>query len=180
MTKKRDRVKTTPEAYEMERRINTMLGELTRLRIELETEKTKKSQLISEMLSLASGKSLIFRKFPTIKDALKSTRGGVIRRLEPLTDDLKKELKRSNMAFIILQESPPIESIMDLEIPVVLLGDLLFTDYDDFVIINRAQFETALEKSKQKLEEYSKERARRLRTIFDEYRLERSKELSRG
>lgn len=180
LTKRRERVQTGPETYEMERRIETILVELTRLRTELETEKTKKLQLISEMRSLASGESLIFNKFPTIKEALKFTRGAVVRRVEPLTDELKKELKRSPPEFVILQEVASLEAILDLEIPVILLSDLTFSDYDEFVIVNRNQFEIELEKSKKKLKDYSKEKARKIKAIFDQYRIERSKELNRA
>ncbi len=182
LVRKRERAQATPEAYEMGRRMNVLLGEITKLRTELESERAKRLQLLSNMASLASGDYVLFPKFPTLNDALKSHMDGgiMVRRIETLSEELKKELKRSPPSFIITQQITTAELIADLDIPLILLSDLTFTDYDNFVLVDRASFDKALEFSKQRLVEYSREKGKKIKSIFDEYRLERLKELNRA
>lgn len=182
LARKRERAPVHPETYEMERRINALLGEVTKLRIDLEAEKTKNLKMISDMVSLASGDSLIFSKFQTLRDAIKSCReGGVlVKKAEPLSEELKRELKRSALKFIIVSEGSPENLMIELETPIILQRDLVFTDYGDFVVIEKISFERAMEVSKQKLFEISSKKRERLKAIFEEYQKERIKELSRA
>ncbi|MCX8182450.1 MAG: DUF460 domain-containing protein [Candidatus Methanomethyliaceae archaeon] len=182
LAKKKERVPTLPETYEMERRISALLGEIAKLRADLESEKTKNLKMTSDMVSLASGTSLIFYKFSTLKDALKSCseRGIFVKKAEALNEELKKELKRSTPKFIIAQEASPEGLMFELEIPVILLKDLTFADYQDFVIVEKTSFDRAMESSRQRLAEISKEKRRKLKTILEEYQLERMKEFNKA
>lgn len=181
VVKKRERASAPPETYEMERRISALLAEVAKLRTDLEAEKTKTLKMMSNMVSLASGESLIFLKSPTLKDAIKSCRDGAfIRRVEPLTDELKRDLRNSPLKFIITSEGSPDNLMYELEIPVILLRDLGYVDYEDFVVVDRASFENVMEVARQKLAEHLKEKKRKLKAIFGEYKLERMKELNRA
>ncbi|MDH5811675.1 MAG: DUF460 domain-containing protein [Candidatus Methanomethylicaceae archaeon] len=181
LAKRKERAPHLPETYEMERRINALLGEIAKLRADLESEKTKNLKIMSDMASLASGLSLIFYKFPTLKDAVTScSEGGIlVKRAEPPNEELKKELKRLAPKFIIAQEGSPEILMLELEVPVILLRDLNFTEYPDFVIIDKCSLERALGSSREKLAELSKEKKRRLKAILEEYQLERKKELNK-
>jgi predicted RNase H-like nuclease (RuvC/YqgF family) len=182
LAKRKERVPAMPETYEMERRIGALLGEVAKLRADLESEKTKNLKMLSEMASLASGVSLIFYKYPSLKETLRSSsEGGVlVKKAEPLNDDLKKELKRSPPKFIIVQEGQPEVLMFELEIPVIPLRELTFTDYSGFVIVEKSSFERAMEVSRQKLANLSTEKKKKIKAMFEEYQLERMRELNRA
>jgi predicted RNase H-like nuclease (RuvC/YqgF family) len=70
--------------------------------------------------------------------------------------------------------------MFELEIPVIPLRELTFTDYSGFVIVEKSSFERAMEVSRQKLANLSTEKKKKIKAMFEEYQLERMRELNRA
>ncbi|MEM4609165.1 MAG: hypothetical protein QXI57_05980, partial [Candidatus Methanomethylicaceae archaeon] len=88
-------------------------------------------------------------------------------------------LLKSPPKFIIVQESP-IKDIFDFNIPIILLSELKYLEYNDIILINSSSFYNALEVARKRLEDYQKEKTKKIISLFNEYKLERIKELKKA
>ncbi|MCX8169799.1 MAG: hypothetical protein N3D72_01790, partial [Candidatus Methanomethyliaceae archaeon] len=163
---------------EIDRRVSSYISEIGRLRAELEKEKNEKQLLKSYLTSLASRELMIFKKISSLREALE-LQNIIVKKIDEIDEDLRKILLKSPPKFIIVQESY-IDDIFDFGIPVIMLSDLKYVEYEDFIIVDSASFNSALENAKKKLEEHQKERAKKIKHLFEEYRLERLKELKKA
>jgi predicted RNase H-like nuclease (RuvC/YqgF family) len=164
--------------YEIDRRIKSLTDEINKLRFELEKERNEKKSIIDDMISLANGNTIIIKKFPTLKEAIESkTNKFVIKKIGEINEEIRNKLLRFPPEFIITQEVS--DMLFDFNIPIIYLNELNFKDYNEFILIERNIIEEALKNSKKKLEEKSKEKTKKLISLFEEYRQERIKEFKR-
>jgi predicted RNase H-like nuclease (RuvC/YqgF family) len=177
------------EIYELERRIRSLLNEIGQLRSQLEFTKSENIRLCSEMGSLASGKSLLFKRYSTVTEVLRDLANlherkiALVERIGKLSDELLKALRTSSISAIVVEEILPEEKtqISEAGIPVVLLSSINSKNYGAVQTVEKVTFEKALEEAKKELKDFSEVKTRKVRDLLEEYRKERLKEnLSRG
>lgn len=163
---------------EIDRRVTSYVSEIGRLRVELEKEKNEKQTLKSYLTSLAFGELMIFKKASNLKEALE-LQNVIVRRIEEIDEESRKILLKSPPKFVIVQDSYT-EDIFDFSVPVIMLKDLKYVEYEDFIIVDSSSFNNALESARRKLEEYQKDKTKKIKHLFEEYRLERLRELKKA
>ncbi|MEM4599228.1 MAG: DUF460 domain-containing protein [Candidatus Methanomethylicaceae archaeon] len=163
---------------EIDRRISSYVSEISKLRFELEKEKNEKQLLNSYLMLLATGEYIAFRKTSNLKEAITS-QNMVVKQIDAIDEEIRKILLKSPPKFIIVQESP-IKDIFDFNIPIILLSELKYLEYNDIILINSSSFYNALEVARKRLEDYQKEKTKKIISLFNEYKLERIKELKKA
>lgn len=163
---------------EIDRRISSYISEISKLRLELEKEKNEKQVLSSYLTLLATGEFMAFKRTSNLKEAITS-QNVILRKIHNIDEEVRKILLKSPPKFIILQE-PPSNEILDFDIPIIMLNELKYFEHGDVIIIDSTSFKNALEVAKKRLEDRQKERAKKIKNLFDEYKLERIKELRKA
>ncbi|MBM5805016.1 MAG: DUF460 domain-containing protein [Candidatus Verstraetearchaeota archaeon] len=177
------------EVYELERRIRSLLNEIGQLRGQLECTKSENVQLRSEMGALASGGSLLFKRYRTVAEVLRNLvnlherKIALVERIGKVSDELLKALRISDISAFVVEEISPDErtQLLEIGIPVVLLSSVSSENYGDVQTVEKATLEQALEEAKKELKDFSEVKTRKVRDLLEEYKKERLKEtLSRG
>jgi len=189
LTRFGERPKRTPggEVYELERRIRSLLNEVGQLRSQLELTKSENIQLRSEMDALASGESLLFKRYRTVAEVLHDLvnlherKVALVERIGKVSDELLKTLRFSHITAFLVEEISPEEKtqILGIGIPVVLLSSISSENYGNVQTVKRVTLERALEGAKKELEDFSEVKTKKVRDLLEEYKKERLKETLR-
>jgi len=186
LTRLGERPKRAPgeETYELERRIRSLRNEIGQLRGQLELARSENVRLRSVMEALASGESLLFKRYKTVAEALHDLANlherkvALVERVGKVSDELLRSLRTSGISAFMVEEISLEEKIqiLGIGIPVVLLSPISSENYGDIQIVKKATLERALEGAKKELEDFSEVRTKKVRDLLEEYKKERLKE----
>jgi predicted RNase H-like nuclease (RuvC/YqgF family) len=173
------------EIYELERRIRSLLNEISQLRNQLETARSEIIRLQSGMRMLTSGESLLLKRHKTVSDALNDLenlherRIILVERIGKLSDELLKSMRTSSISAIIVEEIWPEEKtkILEVGIPIVLLSSVSLEQYEDIQTVLRGVLEQALEIANKELKNFSEFKTQKVKDLLEQYKKERLSEI---
>lgn len=180
-----------PEAYELERRIRSLLDEVSRLRAEADLLKGEGNRLRSLLKGIADGSHLPLRRLRRLdagcKALSKPLGGRKVLYLEPVDAigiDAEHALRELGDVILVFDAPPKAEvqtKLWDLGVPFIVRGASDGTLIDDTLVIDFALLEALAEKANAAMMEGMRNRPDRIKALFEEYRRERRGEaLRRG
>ncbi len=172
-----------PDAYELERRIRSLSGEVLSLRAELEGARYVNSRYVAAVERLASGSCFAAKRSPSLgsktissPDTFDGSSIIAVASLERLDNDAGAALKKAEISAVITESKPSelaMIKMMELEIPVILLSDLEWESVGHLLIIENDSMRSALAKSQSALAEHFRSSPKRVKQLFDDYRKDR-------
>ena len=167
-----------PEAYELDRRVRSLLDENAQMRAQLGMAKFESEKIRRSLESLASGNSVMLRRYKNVEDAIVSPRSlgweGVafVEKVGELPDYLLKELRSSDISAFVMEEGEPDEKrqLMSIGFPVAKLSSISFEAYATVLVVDRASLEQSIEEARSSMQELPEVKAKKIRDMLDEYR----------
>ncbi|MDI9644500.1 MAG: DUF460 domain-containing protein [Candidatus Verstraetearchaeota archaeon] len=178
----------SPDTYEMERRIRSLLDEISRLRAELESVKDERHRLRWLLEMVAGGSHVVLRRHRRINEASNSLRevkghwAAYLESVGQLDDDTAKTLRALGRIALILDEKPDAgvrDKLWGMGVPFVLASSLKGMSVGEFLAVEMGSLELAVENARYEMLANEKT-PDRMRALFEEYRRERQETLRRG
>ncbi|MBC7120135.1 MAG: DUF460 domain-containing protein [Candidatus Methanosuratus sp.] len=179
------------EAYELERRIRSLLDEITRIRAEASLLKSERQALKSTISAIAEGRCIPIRRSRRLTEA--SSRppmvvdGRLVIYLESVAaidNEGEAALRGLGNVILILDRPPGAEvqsRLWEVGVPFIVRGNGDGSLVDDTLVVEKESLGRMIQAAHSAMEDGMKDRPERIRALFEEYRKERQKEtLRRG
>lgn len=177
--------KRSLDSYELERRISSLLNELSLIRNQLEAERSESIRLRKTLEGLAAGSVIALPKRRSLdRDCAPvwtaDPRGLIaIERVEPLSSDLMGKLMGTPPAAIIALASVnklAETQLLDRGVPVILPGSLEFQEAGEWVFVSQEKLDCALSEARKRMQRYRHSKPVSMKDLIEEYKKERMKE----
>lgn len=177
--------KRQPESYELERRISSLLNELSQIRNEVEAGRSEAIRLRKTLEAFAGGSVIAIPKRKSLERDCAPVwtadpRGLIaIERVEPLSSDLMGKLMgvppKAIMALVSVNKVAEAQ-LLDRGVPIILPGSVEFQEVGGWVFVSQDRLDSALSEARDRMQRYRQSKPVSMRDLIEEYKKERVKE----